>query len=412
MLDTLRALLCAEKPSSLPPAASRVAQLALRHGGLGLRSAALHAPAAFWASWADAFTVLSVREAPFLQGLAQVLDTRNLPAGTLIRDLLEAGLTCPSMPLCSQPMTLNQRSRCVAGRALLPESLMTLLSLNIAAVLALPSSHCWTHSRAYLQPGFSLYILLFLSSPSTRPFSECYCSAASDFLCGWAPARCRCQRPLDVLGDHVAAWPRSGTLPQRGGPLERAAARVCREAGAAVAANVLARDLNLQAARLLMDFLCWVARTSQLTPPWCPRSRLLGHSAAAMGPLPAQPLQMPAEARNTPTLSSGGRRGAAWWFLASRLANAGMLKLPASSGCWLEHEHALPSLCSVQQPSLPSLGDGDGRGCCRLLQQGSSLPACSLCQSPIPPTVDGEPPLLSDVLADSAESPPLASRLA
>ena len=90
VLDTLSALLCAEEPSSLPPAASRVAQLALRHGGLGLRSAALHAPAAFWASWADAFSVLSVREAPFLQGLAQALDSRNLCAGTPSRDLLEA----------------------------------------------------------------------------------------------------------------------------------------------------------------------------------------------------------------------------------------------------------------------------------------------------------------------------------
>ena len=48
-----------------------------------------------------------------------------------------------------------------------------------------------------------------------------------------APASCRCQCPLDVLGDHVAACPRSGTLRQRGGPLERAAARVCREADAA-----------------------------------------------------------------------------------------------------------------------------------------------------------------------------------
>ena len=74
------ALLCAKESSSLPPAASRVAQLALRRGGLGLRSAALHAPAAFWASWADAFSVQSVREAPFLQGLARVLDSRDLSA--------------------------------------------------------------------------------------------------------------------------------------------------------------------------------------------------------------------------------------------------------------------------------------------------------------------------------------------
>ena len=47
VLDTLSALFCAEERSSLPPAASRVAQLVLRHGGLGLRSAALHAPAVF-----------------------------------------------------------------------------------------------------------------------------------------------------------------------------------------------------------------------------------------------------------------------------------------------------------------------------------------------------------------------------
>ena len=160
VLDTFSALLCAEEPSSLPPAASRVAQLALRHGGLGLRSAALHAPAAFWASWADAFSVLSVREAPLLQGLAQALDSRNPlcrhsdsgPAQSPLTCSLRPasappfGLTCPSLPLCSQPTTLNRRSRCVAGSALLPESLTTLLSLNIVAVLALPSSHCWTHT--------------------------------------------------------------------------------------------------------------------------------------------------------------------------------------------------------------------------------------------------------------------------
>ena len=112
---------------------------------------------------------------------------------------------------------------------------------------------------------------------------------------------------------------------------------------------------------LLMDFLWWggsqlavdTTLVSPLTSAGAPRRR--------SGALPAQPLQMPAEAKNAPTLSSGGRRGAAWSFSASRLADAGVLKLPASSGCWLEHEHALPSFCSAQQPSLPSLGDG--RGC-------------------------------------------------
>ena len=94
-------------------------------------------------------------------------------------------LTCPSMPLCSQPTTLNQRSPCVAGSALPLDSLMTLLSVNLAAVLALPSSHSWTLSRAHLQPGFSRCVLLFLSSQSARLLSACYCTAGSDFLCRW-----------------------------------------------------------------------------------------------------------------------------------------------------------------------------------------------------------------------------------
>ena len=54
---------------------------------------------------------------------------------------------------------------------------------------------------------------------------------------------------------------------------------------------------------------------------------------------------------------------------------AGVLKRPTSSACWLEHEHAPSSLCSVQQQSLPSLGDG--RGSCQLPQPDPLLPACS-----------------------------------
>ena len=65
-----------------------------------------------------------------------------------------------------------------------------------------------------------------------------------------APAACRCRRGLDALGDHVAACPRSGVLRSRGGPLERAAACVCREAGATVQQHVLLRDLNVEPGRL------------------------------------------------------------------------------------------------------------------------------------------------------------------
>ena len=57
--------------------------------------------------------------------------------------------------------------------------------------------------------------------------------------------RCSCGRQLDQHGDHRAACSTCGILKKRSVPLEKAAARVCREAGARVAENVLLRDMNL-----------------------------------------------------------------------------------------------------------------------------------------------------------------------
>ena len=57
--------------------------------------------------------------------------------------------------------------------------------------------------------------------------------------------RCRCGRPLDTLGDHRAACSTVGLLPRRAVPLERAWARVCREAGGRVKAHRYLNDMNL-----------------------------------------------------------------------------------------------------------------------------------------------------------------------
>ena len=56
---------------------------------------------------------------------------------------------------------------------------------------------------------------------------------------------CRCGRPLDAFGHHRAACSKSGVLGRRGFAVERAAARVCREAGARVATNLFVRDMDL-----------------------------------------------------------------------------------------------------------------------------------------------------------------------
>ena len=58
---------------------------------------------------------------------------------------------------------------------------------------------------------------------------------------------CRCGRPLDALGHHRAACARAGVLVRRGFALESVVARICREAGGRVSANVLLRDLDLHA---------------------------------------------------------------------------------------------------------------------------------------------------------------------
>jgi hypothetical protein len=62
---------------------------------------------------------------------------------------------------------------------------------------------------------------------------------------GFAPARCRCGRPLDAFGDHRAACATSGALRTRAVPVERTLARILREAGARVHMHVPLAHMNL-----------------------------------------------------------------------------------------------------------------------------------------------------------------------
>ena len=73
------------------------------------------------------------------------------------------------------------------------------------------------------------------SSSATRT-SAPWCSGGSPLSCG--PSRCRCGLALDPYGDHCAACATTGVLRARAAPIERAVARICREAGARVAVNV------------------------------------------------------------------------------------------------------------------------------------------------------------------------------
>ena len=62
---------------SLPLLAAARAHLALRHGGLGLRSAVRHASAAYWASRADCLQLFARREPAFAQRMTASLVGRD-----------------------------------------------------------------------------------------------------------------------------------------------------------------------------------------------------------------------------------------------------------------------------------------------------------------------------------------------
>jgi len=66
VIRCLASLLFDDEGSQMPQQAQARAQLALRHGGLGLRSATRHAPAAYWASWADALRTIARRDPDFM----------------------------------------------------------------------------------------------------------------------------------------------------------------------------------------------------------------------------------------------------------------------------------------------------------------------------------------------------------
>ena len=99
-------------------------------------------------------------------------------------------------------------------------------------------------------------------------------------------ARCRCRALHDQCGDDLAACPRSVLLKARGGPVERAAARIRREAGATVALNVVVRDLNATLVRQgdrRIEGPSWLS-TLHGCPRSPPQAHLVGQGVALQAP--------------------------------------------------------------------------------------------------------------------------------
>ena len=429
VLRCLAALLFADEGSQLPVHAQARAQLALRHGGLGLRSATRHAPAAYWASWADALRAIARRDPDFAHEVAGSLASdRPLPlALQSARDacaflsaigfeppawaeLLHAQV--PSQLEEDPSLDLTRGWQRPASQAVDDFCHRAFLRESDAASAALLDSQAGPHAARVLTTRPTLPEFSFKS-----PLFRAILLRRLRLPLPLTSARCRCRAHLDPCGDHLAACPRSGILRARGGPLERAAARVCREAGAAVALNVLVRDLNVDPARQDDRRIEVIANG---LPLW--GGAQLAVDTTLVSPLTAAGLPRRA----------GGRTAGAALLTARRAKERTYPELCRSNRCrltvialeiggrWSAEAATFVRLlarCRARSAPPPSRAAAISAFTLRwsafLSFAAARSFAASLLSLPLTGTanVDGELPPLSDILADSPPPPPLASRV-
>ena len=230
-------------------------------GGLGLSPAREHRHAAYWASWADTVTALQECHPGTLAALMRPL-----------LDVAAAGVP-PSV------MEAEHAAQCLRSQGYNAPTWAALLEGTVPPNLeddagpSAPTRRGWQQSAGAAVDKRALEMLFSDLDSASRALllsqsgegASCAITAipsCPDFVVDsgefrtfllrrlrlalpLAPRRCRCGRTLDELGDHRSACAQVGVLAHRAGPLERAAARICREAGARVATSVALRDLNL-----------------------------------------------------------------------------------------------------------------------------------------------------------------------
>ncbi len=237
----------------------QVAQLPFHQGGLGLRSAERIGVAAHWASWADSLEMIQARHPPVAQAIVRALEMGGGDSDVLraahqcAEAVAAAGVVVPTWPALAagarpefqehseqEPGEAQHGWQFFAARALdarFRRRVWRQLSRPERAVLRSQSGPC---------AGAALSAIPTSSLTRIGPDSFRVLLRRRLRL-GVSPAgrRCRCSLFLDPLGNHRAACPHAGVLARRGFPLESAAARVAREAGARVRTNVFVRDMDV-----------------------------------------------------------------------------------------------------------------------------------------------------------------------
>ena len=256
VLACLAALLRVESSGALlaQSATCGRAQLAMQHGGRCLRSTTARSCAAYFASWADALRAIEARDAQLwataaLQLQRPACTSRLTALRDAVHSLEAAGFQAPPWNQLARtsppqedskdddPADFTRGWQRSASRAVdrafavylaqrLDHSSRALLESQSGPFAAKVFTTLPTSLELRLEPA-SFRVLLLRRLRLQLPL---------------VPATCPCRRRLDALGDHRASCPRSGLLRPRAIPLERADARMCREAGATVSTNVHNQD--------------------------------------------------------------------------------------------------------------------------------------------------------------------------
>ena len=241
--------------------------LPLTQGGLGLMSATILAAPAYWSSWADTLPVLQTQLPELTHQILEQFNTHSEATPALqaaedaARSLAATGWEPPTWAAIASGQTQapapppaiaegplargwQHQASATAHARLRDELFHTLPPASQALVMSQSgpfASRAFTtipYTNDFTYPSHLFRILLLRRLRLPLPLFA---------------RTCRCRRTFDSLGDHRAACAQSGVLRSRGGPLERAAARVCREAGARVATHARLADLNIPHVQHLDD---------------------------------------------------------------------------------------------------------------------------------------------------------------
>ena len=224
-----------------------------------MRSAQSLAPAAYWASWADALPMLQQR----LPNLSrEVMDRLSIEGATgCLGELQAATRTMDRSRFIDRPSweALQRGVRPQPPAAAEPgewqhgwqyySSSSSEYHFRETVGLAQSCPADQAHLRSHSGPCASLVLCGSPTSPEFTVKPHRFRTVVLERLrlpLMVTDARCECGGILDTRGQHRAACPRSGRLRSRAVPTERTLARICREAGATVRCNAKLRDMNVR----------------------------------------------------------------------------------------------------------------------------------------------------------------------